>query len=151
MVHFRTKKLWVPRTIFWYIWAWPGCPHKTAIWECVYLCAQVCKKVHHYFLVNDVCICTCVHVYAHVYRCSWRLEEVTGSTCLCLPSTGITDAHPYTQIGLGNLNSGPRACLTNTNNWADSLSHYLETALLWEKEGFCLFIFYWNVKHWVRR
>lgn len=27
-----------------------------------------------------------------------------------------------------------------------SLSHYLETALLWEKEGFCLFVFYWNVK-----
>lgn len=144
MVHYWTKKLWVPRIIFLHIWGWPDCPHKTATWGCVYLCAWVCKGSPLIFSLKCMC------VYAHVYRCPWRPEEGTGSPragdigssmspgmyicweknsesiCVCLPSTGITDVHCCVQTGLGDPNSGPRTCMTNTNNWAVSVSDHLK-------------------------
>lgn len=54
-----------------------------------------------------VCVCTCVHM--PTYMCTWSLptwldwlaNELQGSACLCLSSTGITSACCYTHLPCG--------------------------------------------------
>lgn len=86
-----------------------------------FFCACMCEGVHGHMHKLEITLGVfCNHFPPYIWdkispiRLEWLASKLQGSSCLCLPSTGVIITQPSSLCGAGNQNSGLPDCTAST-------------------------------------